>query len=211
MCKRGIDIVGSIVGILLFSPLFISIPVMIKFTSKGPVLFKQKRVGKFGKRFAFLKFRSMHMNNDDAVHRQYVKALIKSQKRANENEEDGKKKPVYKLTNDPRVTPIGEILRKTSMDELPQFFNVLFGEMSLVGPRPPISYELEDYDYWHRMRILEIKPGITGPWQVGGRSSTTFDEMVRLDLQYINGWSLWLDIKILLKTPWVVITGKGGH
>ena len=115
------------------------------------------------------------------------------------------------MSNDPRITPIGQFLRKTSLDELPQFFNVLKGEMSLVGPRPPIPYECELYDIWHRRRMLSVKPGITGLWQVSGRSSTTFDEMVRLDLRYINGWSLWLDIKLLLKTPLVIITGKGAY
>jgi lipopolysaccharide/colanic/teichoic acid biosynthesis glycosyltransferase len=113
------------------------------------------------------------------------------------------------MTKDKRVTSFGHILRKTSLDELPQFFNVLRGEMSLVGPRPPIPYELEKYDSWHWRRIMEVKPGITGLWQVMGRSSTTFDDMVRLDLKYVTNWSLWLDISILVKTPRAVITGKG--
>jgi lipopolysaccharide/colanic/teichoic acid biosynthesis glycosyltransferase len=115
------------------------------------------------------------------------------------------------MTKDRRVTPLGNFLRKTSLDELPQFVNVLKGEMSLVGPRPPIPYECEIYDLWHRRRILEMKPGITGLWQVGGRSRRTFDEMVRLDLKYINEWSLWLDLKIILKTPWVMVSRNGGY
>src|SRR6266704_7217606 len=118
-------------------------------------------------------------------------------------------KAVYKITEDPRVTRVGRFLRKTSLDELPQFLNVLRGEMSLVGPRPPIPYELEVYDIWHRRRVLEAKPGITGLWQVNGRSRLKFDDMVRLDLQYAKKWSLWLDIKILLQTPWAVLFGDG--
>jgi lipopolysaccharide/colanic/teichoic acid biosynthesis glycosyltransferase len=115
------------------------------------------------------------------------------------------------MTNDRRITALGNFLRKTSLDELPQFVNVLKGEMSLVGPRPPIPYECEIYDLWHRKRLLEMKPGITGLWQVEGRSRRTFDEMVRLDLRYINEWSLWLDLKIILKTPWVMVSGSGGY
>ena len=118
---------------------------------------------------------------------------------------------VYKITEDPRVTRVGRFLRKTSLDELPQFFNVLRGEMSLVGPRPPIPYELEAYDIWHRRRLLEVKPGITGLWQVNGRSKLRFDDMVRLDLQYATAWSLWLDIKILLQTPRAVFSREGAY
>jgi lipopolysaccharide/colanic/teichoic acid biosynthesis glycosyltransferase len=118
---------------------------------------------------------------------------------------------VYKLREDPRITPLGKILRKTSLDELPQFINVLRGDMSLVGPRPPLPYELTSYSRWHRSRLLETKPGITGLWQVNGRSSTTFDEMVRLDLRYARAWSLWLDLKILFKTPWAVFWGQGAY
>ena len=152
----------------------------------------------------------MHVNSDDAIHREYTKKLITENKATEENS-DGAHAPVYKIRNDPRITPIGEFLRKTSLDELPQLLNVLTGEMSLVGPRPPIPYEFENYDIWHRYRLLKVKPGITGLWQVTGRSSTTFDEMVRLDLKYIQEWSLWLDFKILLLTPWAVIKGKGAY
>ena len=123
-----------------------------------------------------------------------------------DNEMEG---PVFKMTNDPRVTKIGKFLRMSSMDELPQFFNVLKGEMSLVGPRPPIPYEVEKYQLWHLKRIMEVKPGITGLWQTRGRGETTFNDMVRLDLAYINNWSLWLDFKILLKTFLVVLSTKG--
>jgi exopolysaccharide biosynthesis polyprenyl glycosylphosphotransferase len=209
LLKRMMDAVGSVVGILIFSPVLIAASLLIKLTSQGPVLFRQERVGQYGKKFTFLKFRSMYVNNDESVHREYVQKLI-------EGTVDGRdsrsgEPQVFKITEDKRVTPIGGILRKTSMDELPQFFNVLRGEMSLVGPRPPIPYEVEKYDIWHRRRVMEIKPGITGLWQVKGRSSTTFDDMVRLDLQYAKEWSIWLDIKILLKTPWAVLRGKGAY
>jgi len=209
--KRVMDVTGSLFALLIFAPFFLIIPFLIKVGSKGPVLFKQERIGQFGKKFTFLKFRSMHSNNDPKIHQDYVKKLIRDQKNAAFKKEDGREAPSYKITNDPRVTRIGRFLRKTSLDELPQFFNVLKGEMSLVGPRPPIPYELANYDLWHRRRVLEVKPGITGLWQVEGRSRTTFDEMVRLDLQYATNWSLWLDIKILLKTVWVVLRLKGAY
>jgi len=208
--KRVIDIIGSSLAILLLSPVLCIISLLIMSTSKGPVLFRQERLGQFGKKFIFLKFRSMHVNSDDAIHREYTKKLITENKATEENS-DGVHAPLYKIRNDPRITPIGEFLRKTSLDELPQLLNVFRGEMSLVGPRPPIPYEFENYDIWHRYRLLKVKPGITGLWQVTGRSSTTFDEMVRLDLKYIQEWSLWLDFKILLLTPWVVIKGKGAY
>lgn len=207
--KRAMDIIGGATGILLFLPLFIVLPVCIKMTSKGPVLFKQERIGQHGKKFTFLKFRTMTAGNDPTIHQEYIKKLIREQK---SYEKDPEKRPgVYKISNDPRVTPIGRFLRKTSLDELPQFFNVLKGEMSLVGPRPPIPYEVENYELWHLRRVMEIKPGITGLWQVNGRSSTSFDEMVRLDLKYAREWTLWMDIRILLKTPWAVIAGKGAY
>jgi len=208
--KRVIDLIGSSLAILLFSPLIIFISILIMITSKGPVLFRQERLGQFGKKFTFLKFRSMHVDCDDAIHRDYIKKLITENKASEENGAGGQG-PVYKIRNDPRITPIGAFLRKTSLDELPQFLNVLRGEMSLVGPRPAIPYEFENYDTWHRYRLLQVKPGITGLWQVTGRSSTSFDEMVRLDLKYIHEWSLWLDFKILLLTPLAVIKGKGAY
>ncbi len=208
--KRMIDVVGSIVAIVLFSPFFILIPIAIKLTSKGPVLFRQERIGQYRVKFMFWKFRSMYVNNNDEVHRKYVESLIAGNVQSGTGG-NGSKGKVYKITKDSRVTPVGKFLRKTSLDELPQFFNVLKGDMSLVGPRPPLPYEVEKYDVWHRCRIMEIKPGITGLWQVGGRSSTTFNEMVRLDLQYARNWTLWLDIKLLLKTPTAVIAGKGAY
>ncbi|GBE06243.1 UDP-glucose:undecaprenyl-phosphate glucose-1-phosphate transferase [bacterium BMS3Abin10] len=209
--KRSIDIIGSIFGILIFSPLFLIVPILIKLSSQGHVLFKQERLGQFGNKFTFFKFRTMHISCDERIHKKYIKDLICNQKSVEEVEKNGDKGCTYKLKNDPRITLIGKFLRKSSLDELPQFFNVLKGDMSLVGPRPPIPYELEHYDVWHRRRIFEMKPGITGIWQVNGRSSTTFDEMVRMDIQYSRKWSLLLDIKILLKTPYVVVFGKGGY
>ena len=209
--KRVIDILGGLVGLIIFSPFFITMPFLIKITSRGPVFFKQKRVGQLGNIFTFLKFRTMHVNNDAVIHQEYIKKFIREQKSYDSKNSGEKQECTYKIKNDPRVTPIGNFLRKTSIDELPQFINVLKGEMSLVGPRPPIPYEIENYATWHKRRITEVKPGITGLWQVMGRSSTTFDEMVRLDLRYVRNWSLWLDIKIIIKTPWVLLTGKGAY
>ncbi len=207
--KRMIDIAGSLLAIALCAPLLIAIAVLIKLTSKGPILFRQQRIGHYGKPFTFLKFRSMYQNNDHSIHREYVTKLISS--RADSGNPDAKTAPVYKLTRDPRVTRIGRFLRRTSLDELPQLFNVLKGDMSLVGPRPPIPYELAAYATWHKSRLMVVKPGITGLWQVAGRSRVTFDEMVRLDLRYAASWSLWLDLVILLQTPRAVITGQGAY
>lgn len=206
--KRGIDLLASGVGLALLSPLFLAIAIAIKLTSKGPVFFRQQRVGQYGKPFTVLKFRSMVVNNDASVHKEYVMKLIKDQA---EKRESGTGEGVYKLTNDRRITTVGKFLRRTSLDELPQIINVLRGEMSLVGPRPAIPYELAAYQTWHRRRILEAKPGITGLWQVTGRSLVKFDDMVRLDLRYATSWSLWLDLKILLMTPMAVIKGAGAY
>jgi lipopolysaccharide/colanic/teichoic acid biosynthesis glycosyltransferase len=207
--KRTLDVAGSIGGILIFSPFFLAIPILIKLTSNGPVLFRQQRIGWLGKDFTFLKFRSMKVNCDSAIHKEYVEKLI--QNRISNDEQESQSGPVYKITNDPRITPLGRFLRKTSLDELPQLLNVLKGEMSLVGPRPPIPYEVAAYQSWHRRRVIEVKPGITGLWQVYGRSRTTFDEMVRLDLQYISTQSFWLDLKLLLQTPLAVFNGSGAY
>jgi exopolysaccharide biosynthesis polyprenyl glycosylphosphotransferase len=205
--KRGIDILGSFMGLLLFSPLMLATAIAIKITSPGPIIFKQLRFGMKGARFQFYKFRSMYWNVDDKIHREYVANLIKGEDEKVNQGSTGT--PLFKMKSDPRITRVGKILRKTSIDELPQFFNVLKGEMSLVGPRPPLSYEVEKYEPWHLRRILEVKPGITGLWQVGGRSITSFNEMVRLDLRYVQNWSIWLDLKILLKTVKAVIHSKG--
>jgi len=207
--KRAMDILGSLLALLFNAPVFFVVAVAVKLSSKGPVFFRQTRVGQHGKAFTFLKFRSMYVDNDSSVHEQYVKQLIAGQ--AEQHPSNGNGNGVYKLTNDNRVTPVGAFLRRTSLDELPQFLNVLKGEMSLVGPRPPVPYEVEAYDIWHRRRLLEAKPGITGLWQVNGRSRVKFDEMVRLDLRYARTWSPWLDLKILLRTPGAVLFGEGAY
>jgi exopolysaccharide biosynthesis polyprenyl glycosylphosphotransferase len=206
--KRSIDIIGSLCALILLSPFLILVAVVIKLTSKGPILFKQQRLGQYGARFTFLKFRSMYFQSDAKIHQNYVKQFISGN---HDQAQPGGQSGVYKIQDDPRVTPVGRFLRKTSLDELPQFLNVLKGEMSLVGPRPPIPYEVETYELWHRRRFLEVKPGITGLWQVEGRSRTRFDEMVRLDLKYARTWSPWLDIKILLRTPTAVLRGDGAY
>ena len=207
--KRLMDITGSALALLVCSPLFLVTALAIKASSKGPVFFRQQRVGQYGRLFTFLKFRSMHINNDSSVHREYVTRLIAGQ--AERETSSGKAEGVYKLTNDRRVTRVGKFLRRTSLDELPQLLNVLEGQMSLVGPRPAIPYEVAAYDTWHRRRVLEVKPGITGAWQVNGRSRVKFDEMVRLDLQYARSWSPWMDIHILMRTPRAVLKGDGAY
>ena len=207
--KRVIDVLGSLWLLVLLSPVFLTIAAAIKLTSRGPVLFRQKRIGEHGTPFTFLKFRSMYVNNDAAVHKEFVQKLIAG--KADKHPSNGNGEGVYKLTKDSRITRVGEFLRRTSLDELPQFLNVLQGEMSLVGPRPPVPYEVEAYDIWHRRRLLEAKPGITGLWQVSGRSRIKFDDMVRLDLQYARNWSPWMDIKILLRTPGAVVLGEGAY
>jgi lipopolysaccharide/colanic/teichoic acid biosynthesis glycosyltransferase len=207
--KRGMDFLGSALALLLLSPLLLTIALAIKLTSPGPVLFRQKRIGQYGAPFTCLKFRSMHAVNDPQIHMEYVKRFVAGKVQPQTSGSNGK--TIYKLTDDPRLTPIGRLLRKTSLDELPQFFNVLRGEMSLVGPRPAVPYEFEAYDVWHRRRLLEVRPGLTGLWQVNGRSRLPFDEMVRLDLRYATTWSLWLDLKILLRTPRAVLSGEGAY
>jgi exopolysaccharide biosynthesis polyprenyl glycosylphosphotransferase len=206
--KRAMDVLGSAVALFLFSPLFLLIALVVKLTSKGPVFFQQERLGRFGTTFQCLKFRSMYSNNDPKIHQEFMKRVIAG---AHDGAGGEGSKPVYKMTDDPRITRIGRFIRRTSLDELPQFLNVLLGDMSLVGPRPPLAYEFEEYDIWHRRRVLEVKPGITGLWQVNGRSRVRFDDMVRLDLQYARGWSLWLDIQILMQTPRAVVFGDGAY
>ncbi|MEW6684720.1 MAG: sugar transferase [Candidatus Edwardsbacteria bacterium] len=194
--KRTIDIIVSSILLLVFSPLMVIIGMLIKLTSSGPIFFRQIRCGLQGRKFNFYKFRSMVEDAEQKLDE--VRAL---------NEMNG---PVFKIKNDPRLTKIGKILRKTSLDELPQLFNVLKGEMSLVGPRPPIPPEVEQYEPWQRRR-LSMKPGLTCLWQISGRNEIDFDEWMKLDLQYIDNWSLGLDFKILLKTIPVVLSGKGAQ
>jgi lipopolysaccharide/colanic/teichoic acid biosynthesis glycosyltransferase len=203
--KRLMDLAGALAALLVLSPFFLLIALAVKLSSKGPMLFRQQRIGQYGRRFTFLKFRSMFVNNSSDIHKEYVRKLIAG--KADQRGREG----VFKITDDPRITPIGRILRRTSLDELPQFINVLIGDMSLVGPRPPLPYEVEAYDVWHRRRLLEARPGITGLWQVSGRCRTRFDDMVRLDLQYARKQSLWLDLKILLRTPAAVLSGDGAY
>ena len=200
--KRGLDILGSLVFLTLFAPVLLAIVAVVKWTSPGPALYRQVRVGRRGEPFSMLKFRTMYVNAGHGIHQDFVTQFIKS---SGHQPRTGNE--VFKLTNDPRITPPGRVIRKTSLDELPQFWNVLRGDMSLVGPRPPLPFEVEQYQPWHRRRVLEAKPGVTGPWQVNGRSRATFDEMVRLDLRYARTHSLWTDIKILAATPRAMVKG----
>jgi lipopolysaccharide/colanic/teichoic acid biosynthesis glycosyltransferase len=204
--KQVIDIVGSTLLLILCTPLFLIIALTIKLSSKGPVLFRQPRVGQYGQSFTFLKFRSMHIDNDDSVHKEYATRLIAGE--ADGKQSNGNGERVFKLTNDTRVTRVGKFLRRTSLDELPQLVR---GDMSLVGPRPALPYEVAAYQTWHRRRVLQVKPGITGLWQVTCRSTVKFDEMVRLDLRYATSWSPLLDFKILMRTPRAVIWGEGAY
>ena len=194
--KRALDVLGALVGFTLGAPIFALIAYAIKRDSKGPVFFGQERVGKNGKHFTIYKFRSMYVGAEKKI--EQLDAL---------NEADG---PLFKMRDDPRITKVGSFLRRTSMDELPQLFNVLKGEMSLVGPRPPTPEEVEAYQTWHKKRLV-VPPGMTGLWQVSGRSDLTFDEMVLLDIYYIENWSMWLDINILLRTLPKVILGEGAY
>lgn len=202
--KRAIDLACSIVGLILLSPLFLIIAVLVRMDSPGAAMFSQKRVGKGQKEFTFYKFRSMHTHCDESLHYDYMAKLIGSESEDTLKGKDG----CFKLEEDPRVTRVGRFLRKSSLDELPQLVNVLRGDMSLVGPRPAIAYEVEMYEPWHMGR-LAVKPGITGLWQVSGRSVKNFQEMVELDLEYIDSWSLWFDLKIVLKTFAVVFSRQG--
>jgi lipopolysaccharide/colanic/teichoic acid biosynthesis glycosyltransferase len=201
--KRTVDLALSVTALIALSPLFAVIAALIKLSSPGPVFFNQERLGYGGKRFKLLKFRSMKPDCETDSHKQYVLSLIN--RTAVARPDSG----FFKMKNDPRVTAIGRLLRKTSLDELPQLMNVLRGDMSLVGPRPPIAYEVEAYAPWHQRRLLEAVPGITGLWQVEGRSRTSFDDMVRMDIRYSKRWNLWLDMKLLLMTPAAVFIGKG--
>jgi lipopolysaccharide/colanic/teichoic acid biosynthesis glycosyltransferase len=203
--KRSLDVVGATVAILLLWPIMLLVAAAVGLTSRGPIVFKQVRVGQGGAPFTFYKFRSMITKADDFIHREYVAKLISDQLPAYA----GGPEPQFKIKRDPRVTAVGRFIRRTSLDELPQFFNVLKGDMSLVGPRPPIPYEAAQYQAWHLRRLLTLKPGITGIWQVEGRSRVTFNDMVRMDLRYIRTCSLALDLKLLLKTLTVVVNGNG--
>ncbi len=199
--KRAMDILGAAGGLILTSPFLLVVSLVIKIVSRGPVFFKQQRIGYMGKPFTMWKFRTMRVGADTSNHRQHVTRLING---CGQNGE-GFGKPMIKLDDDPQIIPFGKILRKTCLDELPQLVNVLRGEMSLVGPRPAIAYEVEAYASWHHRR-LDTVPGVTGLWQVNGKNRLTFIEMVRLDIEYLKERSFWLDIGILLKTPLAVLS-----
>jgi len=205
MLKRTFDLIVAALAIVLLFPVWLIVAVLIKLDSKGPVFYTQERVGMDGRLFLLYKFRTMKAGADPQLHREYQKAFIAGRAEANLGKDS---KPTYKLLADPRITRIGKLLRRTSLDEVPQLLNVLLGDMSLVGPRPPIPYEVEAYELWHRKR-LDMKPGLTGLWQVSGRNRLPFEEMVRLDLFYIENWSLLLDLKIILRTGLVMIGREG--
>jgi exopolysaccharide biosynthesis polyprenyl glycosylphosphotransferase len=207
IAKRASDIIIAAVALLLLSPFWLVIAVLIKLDSRGSVFYKQERVGMDGRIFLFYKFRTMQVNADDATHREFQRKYIAGSPETNLGDE---KRPAYKLRTDQRITRVGRVLRRLSLDELPQLLNVLIGDMSIVGPRPPIPYEVEAYELWHRKR-LDMKPGLTGLWQVSGRNRLTFDEMVRIDLFYIENWSLLLDLKIILRTLPVMLRGDDAY
>ena len=203
--KRGIDLTLSCLGMFFALPVMAIAGIMIKMSSPGPVFYKQNRLGKNGRHFTLYKLRTMINDKGDNIHRQYLKDFIANNKTAGKSE-DGEK--LFKLENDPRITRVGKFLRRLSLDELPQLINVIRGEMSLVGPRPPLSYEAELYQDWHTKR-LQVKPGITGLWQVSARSTVEFDDMVMLDLYYVEHWSLLFDFQLMLKTIPAAFSGKG--
>lgn len=203
--KRSFDLLTSAFALLLLLPVWVVIAVLIKLDSEGPIFYNQERVGMDGRLFLLYKFRTMQAGADPAIHREYQEAFIAGRAEANLGDEE---KPTYKLPSDSRITRVGRWLRRSSLDEVPQLLNVLMGDMSIVGPRPPILYEVEAYELWHRKR-LEMKPGLTGLWQVSGRNRLPFEEMVRLDIFYIENWSLLLDLKIILRTGFVMLGGEG--
>jgi exopolysaccharide biosynthesis polyprenyl glycosylphosphotransferase len=207
LAKRLSDLIIASMALGILAPLWLLIALLIKLDSRGRVFYKQERVGMDGRVFLFYKFRTMRAGTDDARHREYQRMYIKGQPDSNLGDAE---RPAYKLRGDERVTRLGRLLRKLSLDELPQLFNVLRGDMSVVGPRPPIPYEVESYELWHRKR-LDMKPGITGLWQVSGRNRLPFDEMVRMDLYYIENWSLLLDMKIILQTLPVMLRGDDAY
>jgi lipopolysaccharide/colanic/teichoic acid biosynthesis glycosyltransferase len=206
--KRALDVVAALVALTVLSPLMLVVALAIKLTSPGPVIFCQSRVGKGGTPFKMYKFRSMRTDMDDRAHREFVAKLIDGGRPAADASAQA---GAFKMKADPRITAVGRFIRKTSIDELPQFYNVLQGQMSLVGPRPPVAYEAERYKSWHLRRVLELKPGLTGIWQVEGRSRVSFDDMVRMDLRYLRLCSLKFDLSILLRTVAVVLTCEGAR
>ena len=200
VAKRSIDVVGAAVGLVLASPVMAVAAVLVRLDTPGPAIFRQERVGAFGRRFTTYKVRTMFVDNDDGAHRRFVAALLRG--------EGPTQNGIYKMAHDPRITRVGRVLRRLSIDEIPQLLNVLRGEMSLVGPRPPLPSETDLYDArsWGR---LACRPGITGLWQVSGRSQLGYLEMIDLDLEYVRSWSLALDARILARTPRVVLSRQG--
>jgi lipopolysaccharide/colanic/teichoic acid biosynthesis glycosyltransferase len=193
---------------VLLAPVWLAVSILIKFDSKGPIFFRQERVGMDGRIFLCYKFRTMRADADEQLHREAYQKNIGGDTAANAGDDSD---PVFgKVKDDPRVTRLGRRLRRSSIDEMPQLFNVLLGDMSIVGPRPPIPYEVEEYELWHRKR-LDMKPGITGLWQVSGRNRLPFEEMVRIDVFYIENWSVWLDLKIILLTLPAILRGDGAR
>ncbi len=214
--KRVLDIVLSAIALVVFGPLMLLVALAIKLDSKGPALFIQERVGARKQtrdgitsytiqNFRIYKFRTMYTKTDDSIHRNHIKAFVQGTLETDENDENK-----FKLSRDPRITRVGAFLRKTSLDELPQLFNVLKGEMSLVGPRPVPVYEVNEYSFWHRERLTTL-PGMTGLWQVEGRSQVSFSDMIRLDIKYLRNQSLWLDLKIILLTVPAVLASRGAR
>lgn len=197
--KRGMDIVGAVCGLILLSPLFLGMATLIKIVSAGPIFFVQQRIGRGGRPFGCFKFRTMKVDADSTVHKQYLENLIGSSQ-----DSDSPGPAMKKLSHDTRIIKYGNVIRATGLDELPQLINVLLGHMSLVGPRPPIPYEVDRYRNWNNIRF-DVSPGLTGLWQVSGKNRLGFNEMVRLDIQYAKNRSLLLDCKILLKTPFAVL------
>jgi exopolysaccharide biosynthesis polyprenyl glycosylphosphotransferase len=204
--KRAIDLSGAIVGGILILPFLVVIACAIRLNSRGPILYRQPRIGRGGNPFTMFKFRSMVVDHADEDHKRYLTQFLLNGAPASIDVRGNK---IYKRVNDPRITRVGHFLRRTSLDELPQLLNVIRGEMSLVGPRPCLPFEYDLYEEWQRRR-LDVTPGMTGLWQVTGRSYVTFEEMVLLDLFYIGNWSLALDVKLLLRTLPVILFGKGG-
>jgi lipopolysaccharide/colanic/teichoic acid biosynthesis glycosyltransferase len=202
--RRLVDVVFALALILLLSPVLIGVALAVRLDSRGPAFFRQRRVGYMEREFTLFKFRSMRVDADPRGHKEYVTALIKGEG----SNSGGGRENLYKLAVDNRITPVGRWIRRWSLDELPQLFNVVRGDMTLVGPRPAIPYEVAEYPSWYRERF-SVKPGLTGYWQVSGRSERTYEEMVRLDIEYAQRRSLGLDLSILLKTPWVVLSRKG--
>jgi lipopolysaccharide/colanic/teichoic acid biosynthesis glycosyltransferase len=201
--KRVLDIASALVLLVASSPIWLVASVLVLISSPGPILFRQERVGARGKTFTCLKFRTMHVGLGDEAHRKLVIGMMTSNERS-----DGRARP-YKLVDDPRVIPACRWLRRTSLDELPQLINVLRGEMSMVGPRPPLPYEVERYKDWQQER-LSVRPGITGLWQVSGRNRMTYNEMCAKDIEYIQSWSILSDLAIMARTPWVMFVDEGG-